>query len=307
MSSEYLRMQWSQGRSRSIGDKIITIGRDTGTDMPFPDDVLMSRRHARIETTSHGWQVVDLSSTNGTFLNSRRVASGLIRPGDVLQVGAQVFEFSMTAADAGEVATRTPCPTRLQAPRQREVRVRGVAVAINSCPQCAGDSVCRRCDGYGIVGAESYPCLDCGASGRCSGCRSHVSVLDDFCRDLFKQEFNAAEASLRAGLVKTTDTERSHRSGAQTGGALAGAVIGTLLMPGAGTLVGSYVGKWVGEEHGEQSAAAQVRWQQADLLYSQGVLFILQRRPEEARQAWIQALSMNQSLGPARTALKELD
>jgi hypothetical protein len=130
--------------------------------------------------------------------------------------------------------------------------------------------------------------------------------LGDFCHALFNKEFSIAEATLRAGLVKTSEAERAHLSGSQTGGAIAGAVIGTLLLPGAGTLVGGYIGRWMGDEHGADTAPAQVRWQQADLLYSQGIIYILQGRREEARQTWIQALAISSAHGPARKALKEL-
>jgi pSer/pThr/pTyr-binding forkhead associated (FHA) protein len=39
------------------------------------------------------WQVVDLGSTNGTFLNGNRVQASPLRAGDVIRVGATDFRF----------------------------------------------------------------------------------------------------------------------------------------------------------------------------------------------------------------------
>jgi HD-GYP domain-containing protein (c-di-GMP phosphodiesterase class II) len=40
------------------------------------DDGSVSRRHAEVRATEHGWRLRDLQSTNGTFLNGHRLSSG---------------------------------------------------------------------------------------------------------------------------------------------------------------------------------------------------------------------------------------
>ena len=53
------------------------------------DDPSVSRRHAEIRSSPEGWQLRDLDSTNGTFLNGTRVATCEcpLQPRDVIQFG----------------------------------------------------------------------------------------------------------------------------------------------------------------------------------------------------------------------------
>jgi ABC transport system ATP-binding/permease protein len=59
---------------------------ERGPDIIFTDDSI-SRAHAMIFFDKSGLGVIDLASTNGTFLNAARVGTALIKDGDVLTVG----------------------------------------------------------------------------------------------------------------------------------------------------------------------------------------------------------------------------
>jgi len=50
-------------------------------------DTNVSRRHAQVSLDSGEIVMVDLGSTNGTFLNGRRVTRATVKPGDELTVG----------------------------------------------------------------------------------------------------------------------------------------------------------------------------------------------------------------------------
>jgi hypothetical protein len=76
---------------RMAGDRL-RIGRQPDNDMVL-DDPLISRRHAELRRTPQGWQLVDLSSSNGTLVNGRQVSSVTLAPGDVIGLGHSDFHF----------------------------------------------------------------------------------------------------------------------------------------------------------------------------------------------------------------------
>lgn len=65
---------------------IKTVGRAPPADF-IVDAALVSRRHCRLEAAENGLEVIDLSSTNGTYVNGTRVERAWLKPGDRLRVG----------------------------------------------------------------------------------------------------------------------------------------------------------------------------------------------------------------------------
>ena len=64
-----------------------TIGRSPDNDIPIPDPEV-SRRHAQIVRQEAGYAIVDLGSTNGTFVNEVRVATLTpLQDGDQIRLG----------------------------------------------------------------------------------------------------------------------------------------------------------------------------------------------------------------------------
>lgn len=76
------------GRERVFeGTAPLVIGRDRDAQLVLPDSEV-SRRHARLETQNSTVYVRDMGSSNGTFLNGRRLTSAIeIREGDAIDVG----------------------------------------------------------------------------------------------------------------------------------------------------------------------------------------------------------------------------
>jgi diguanylate cyclase (GGDEF)-like protein len=70
----------------------LVIGRDGDCDIHI-DDHAVSRRHARIETSSAGHVAIDLESTNGTFVNGTAVTRRSLEDGDYLRVGNRIYRY----------------------------------------------------------------------------------------------------------------------------------------------------------------------------------------------------------------------
>ncbi len=65
---------------------IKTVGRAARADFIL-DAALVSRLHCRITAGDENLDVVDLSSTNGTYVNDRRIKHAKLKRGDRLRVG----------------------------------------------------------------------------------------------------------------------------------------------------------------------------------------------------------------------------
>ena len=82
-----------RGRTYDVADEL-TIGRAAGCQIPL-DDSYASQLHARVFRRNGELLVEDLGSTNGTFLNRKKVDAAVpIRKGDRLQVGKTVLELT---------------------------------------------------------------------------------------------------------------------------------------------------------------------------------------------------------------------
>jgi hypothetical protein len=81
----------------------VTIGRaaDCGLRLPSGD---ASRQHAEIVGGEAGYTIRDLGSTNGTFVNGKRVGEHRLEPGDRIQIGSSTITFCQLGRD-----TFDPC------------------------------------------------------------------------------------------------------------------------------------------------------------------------------------------------------
>ncbi|HET8617690.1 MAG TPA: FHA domain-containing protein [Acidimicrobiales bacterium] len=81
-----------RGRSYAL-DEEITLGRAPGCQVPL-EDAYASQVHARVFQRDGHFYVEDLGSTNGTYLNRRRVAGPMVlKRRDRLQIGNTVLEL----------------------------------------------------------------------------------------------------------------------------------------------------------------------------------------------------------------------
>ena len=81
-----------RGRSYALGAEI-TLGRAPGCDVVV-DDTFVSQTHARVFHREGNYLVEDLGSTNGTYLNKKKLSGTMMmHRGDRLQVGNTVLEL----------------------------------------------------------------------------------------------------------------------------------------------------------------------------------------------------------------------
>jgi hypothetical protein len=76
------------GESFETGPVPLTIGRAGDNTVVLGRDDFASARHARVEAQRDGLWIIDLESTNGTFVNGHRIdGRRRLRDGDVVKVG----------------------------------------------------------------------------------------------------------------------------------------------------------------------------------------------------------------------------
>ena len=85
------------GKRFSLGDGHVRIGRGLENDVVLHSDSV-SRRHARIEVRGGGYRVVDMHSTNGTYVNDELVDDVQLGRGDQIKVGDTILKF-LSGAD----------------------------------------------------------------------------------------------------------------------------------------------------------------------------------------------------------------
>ena len=79
--------------SRFLLDQDLTVaGRHPNADI-FLDDVTVSRRHVEFVRSGKSFEMRDLGSMNGTYLNGSRADGSVLSSGDVVQIGKYHLTF----------------------------------------------------------------------------------------------------------------------------------------------------------------------------------------------------------------------
>ena len=74
-----------KGEIREFSEETISIGRNPGSSLCFPVELTsLSRRHAEIKREGNQFKLTDYS-TNGTFVNGKKVKEAILRDGDVME------------------------------------------------------------------------------------------------------------------------------------------------------------------------------------------------------------------------------
>src|SRR6476469_503645 len=88
-------------KSFSITRDVTVMGRREDCDFRIPlGDI--SRKHCRLIKEEEVLKVEDLGSSNGTYVNGKRVHDAELAPGDTVQIGPVVFVLQLDGQPADE-------------------------------------------------------------------------------------------------------------------------------------------------------------------------------------------------------------
>ena len=76
-----------------LGPGSVRLGRATDNDINITDKSV-SGYHARIFTYFNTSYIEDMDSTNGTYLNDKRIHKHIIHPGDVIRLGHHTIRIT---------------------------------------------------------------------------------------------------------------------------------------------------------------------------------------------------------------------
>ena len=83
----------NQGAEFDIG-KAVILGRLETNDVPIQDGKA-SREHAKIFQQGGDFAIVDLNSSNGTFVNGQKITKRVLKPGDEIGIGLVRLRFDL--------------------------------------------------------------------------------------------------------------------------------------------------------------------------------------------------------------------
>ena len=107
LSSQYELIVTHQGNApqfHAVDKTLVLLGREANNDVPLVGQAV-SRHHARLEQIGGLWHVVDLGSTNGTFLAGERLPANIAQlwqSGHPLQIGGFTLQWQSTSTDLSD-------------------------------------------------------------------------------------------------------------------------------------------------------------------------------------------------------------
>jgi pSer/pThr/pTyr-binding forkhead associated (FHA) protein len=76
----------AESQTLQLTEEVTTLGSVAGNTVVLADPAV-SRKHAGIRRVDGGYELADLGSTNGIYINGRKVPKKMLEEGDVIRVG----------------------------------------------------------------------------------------------------------------------------------------------------------------------------------------------------------------------------
>lgn len=104
----------------------MTIGRSAECDISIPVEEI-SRRHALVKPNAYGLQIEDLGSSNGTYINNKRVQNGQLNPGDELRLDQVRLILIAPGMEIQQMQQKAPVASTTVAPSSGSGVIKAVA------------------------------------------------------------------------------------------------------------------------------------------------------------------------------------
>jgi pSer/pThr/pTyr-binding forkhead associated (FHA) protein len=111
----------------------LTLGREGHNSLPMPDNKKASRDHAKVwRSGPNQFEIADLGSRNGTFVNDEQITRAPLKDGDLVRVGDVEMRFEMEEAEKPKPKVKPPAERPSLADVLRgEAKPSGAAAAAN--------------------------------------------------------------------------------------------------------------------------------------------------------------------------------
>ncbi|HEV7223226.1 MAG TPA: FHA domain-containing protein, partial [Pirellulales bacterium] len=121
----------NQGMRFELEGEAVSLGREAGNDIQL-HDTEVSRRHAELRRAAKTFALTDLGSSNGTYVNGKRIESHSLANGDEVQMGGSMMLYTCLGDEsAGDLADKIDIIARHQ-PGDRSRIVRSMSQAEGS-------------------------------------------------------------------------------------------------------------------------------------------------------------------------------
>jgi hypothetical protein len=91
----------------TLDHPVINIGRRNTNHLTI-EDPRVSRQHAQIRAAYGRYEIFDLASTGGTFVNKKRITNCLLRPGDVISLAGISLIYGQERASVSKTKKFSP-------------------------------------------------------------------------------------------------------------------------------------------------------------------------------------------------------
>ena len=112
-----------------LNKDVITVGKLSGNDLQLGDNSV-SRNHCKFERVKNDYKIIDLGSTNGTYVNGKRITEKKLELGDNITIGRTILKFqavakkeSYTDVDDQKISMVIPLSDQLLVKEEKKLEV----------------------------------------------------------------------------------------------------------------------------------------------------------------------------------------